>query len=70
MAHVKYNRIKVVLAEKGKKNIALAESVNVKPQTVSNWCTNAKQPSVKQLFAIAKVLGVEAKDLLVSVQDV
>ena len=70
MARVKYNRIKVVLAEKGKKNITLAQNVNVKPQTVSNWCTNAKQPSVKQLFAIAKVLGVEAKDLLVSVHDV
>jgi putative transcriptional regulator len=70
MAHVKYNRIKVVLAEKGIKNIELAKSLNVKAQTVSNWCTNAKQPSVKQLYAIAKVLGVDAKDLLLSVHDV
>ena len=69
MARVKYNRIKVALAEKGMKNVELADRLKVKPQTVSNWCTNAKQPSVKQLYAIAAVLGGEARDLLVLAAD-
>ena len=70
MEHVKYNRIKVVLAEKHTTNRELADKLGVKPQTVSNWCTNSKQPPIHQLFEIARALGVEAKDLLSQVKDV
>jgi len=70
MNQVKYNRIKAVLAEKGKTNKILALNVGVEPQTVSNWCRNTKQPSIKQLFEIAKALGVEAKDLISFLKDV
>jgi len=61
-----YNRIKAVLAEKGKNNNWLAEELDVNVNTVSKWCTNNMQPTVERLFQIAKVLNVDAKDLLVS----
>ncbi len=69
MASQHYNRIKVVLAEKRITNKELAEDLKVKPQTVSNWCRNVRQPSIRQLFAIARQLNLEAKDLLSSVRD-
>ena len=36
----KINRIKVMLAEKGKTNKWLSEQVGKDPATVSKWCTN------------------------------
>ncbi len=64
MAKKNYNRIKVVLAEKGMTNIELAKKLDKNQQTVSRWCTNDSQPSVETLFQVAQVLGVKAKDLL------
>ena len=40
MEHKAYNRIKAVLAEKGKTNNWLAENMNINKTTVSKWCTN------------------------------
>lgn len=60
-----YNRIKAYLALKGVKNKALAEHLQVSEQTVSKWCTNYSQPSVRELYAIAVFLGVDVADLLV-----
>lgn len=53
-----------MLAEKAKTNKWLAEQVGKDPATISKWCTNTAQPSLEMLFHIAKVLNVEAKDLL------
>lgn len=64
MPNKKINRIKVMLAEKEKTNKWLAEQVGKDPATISKWCTNTAQPSLKMLFQIAKVLNVEVKDLL------
>ena len=64
MAHKKINRIKVMLAEKGRTNKWLAEQVGKDPATVSKWCTNAAQPSLEMLLQVAKVLEVEIKDLI------
>jgi putative transcriptional regulator len=61
-----YNRIKAVLAEKRQTNIWLAEKLNKNKTTVSKWCTNDIQPPLETLFEIARVLGVDVKDLLVS----
>lgn len=61
-----YNRIKAVLAEKGKTNIWLAEQLGKNKTTVSKWCTNDIQPTIETLFAVAKVLDVDARELLVS----
>ena len=64
MAIKKINRIKVMLAEKGRTNKWLAEQVGKDPATVSKWCTNAAQPSLEMLLQVAKVLEVEIKDLI------
>jgi DNA-binding XRE family transcriptional regulator len=60
-----FNRIKAVLAEKGKTNNWLAETLNVNRTSVSKWCTNTMQPTIETLFDIAEALDVEARDLLV-----
>ena len=64
MANKKINRIKVMLAEKGRTNKWLAEQLAKDPATVSKWCTNAAQPSLEMLLQVAKVLEVEIKDLI------
>ena len=66
MSKTIYNRIKAVLAEKGKTNKDLADALKIAPETVSSWCTNSAQPSIKKLFEIAVYLDIEAADLLVS----
>ncbi len=63
------NRIKVVLAEKGKSNKWLAEQLGKGDATISKWCTNRSQPSIETLVEIAKVLKVDAKDLLQSTME-
>jgi transcriptional regulator with XRE-family HTH domain len=60
-----YNRIKAVLADKKVSNNTLADGLGVSAQTVSRWCTNNQQPSIETLFAIAKYLKVDARELLV-----
>jgi transcriptional regulator with XRE-family HTH domain len=59
-----YNRIKAVLAENGVTNKELAEALGIAPQTVSRWCTNDMQPSIEKLYAIAKYLKADIRDLL------
>lgn len=65
MAKKVYNRIKAVLAEKGMTNNSLAEALEMNPTTISKWCRNDMQPRVETLFQIAKVLDVDARELLV-----
>lgn len=64
-----FNRIKAVLAEKGKTNLWLAETLGKNKTTVSKWCTNDIQPTIETLFNIARVLDVEARELLVLTKD-
>jgi putative transcriptional regulator len=61
-----FNRIKAVLAEKGKTNIWLAEKIGKNKTTVSKWCTNDVQPTMETLFEIADALKVDVRELLVS----
>lgn len=60
-----FNRIKAVLAEKGKTNIWLADAMGKNKTTVSKWCTNDIQPTIETLFQVAKVLDVDVRELLV-----
>jgi putative transcriptional regulator len=60
------NRIKAVLAEKGKTNNWLAEKLGKNRTTVSKWCTNQMQPTMETLFEIAEALNVDVRELLVS----
>jgi DNA-binding XRE family transcriptional regulator len=59
------NRIKAVLAEKGKTNNWLAEELGMNRTTISKWCTNQMQPTMETLFEIAEVLDVDVRELLV-----
>ena len=58
------NRIKVVLAEKGKTNRGLPEQIGKNEATVSRWCSNKAQPGLETLLEIARVLEVDVKELL------
>lgn len=60
-----YNRIKGVLGDMGVTNKELAEALEVTPGTVSNWCTNDKQPSLETLYRIAGYLNIDVRQLLV-----
>lgn len=61
-----YNRIKAVLAERGKSNNWLADELGKNRTTVSRWCTNEMQPTMESLFQIAEVLDIDVRELLVS----
>ena len=58
------NRLKVVLAEKGKTNKWLAEKLDKNETTISRWCTNEVQPSLDNLVAIADLLAIDVKELI------
>lgn len=66
MAKKTYNRIKAVLAERGRTNLWLAERLGKNRTTVSKWCTNDMQPTMESLFRIADVLDVDVRELLIS----
>ena len=60
----KLNRIKVVLVEQDKTSKWLALQVGKSVCTVSKWCNNKTQPDLQTLEEIAKVLGIDKRDLL------
>ncbi len=59
-------KVKSVMAEKNKTGTWLSEKIDRNLGTVSRWMTNKVQPSVEQLYDIAKHLDVNVRDLLVS----
>ena len=61
----RYNRLKIVLAEKERTGTWLSEQMGHSISTVSRWMTNKVQPSVEQLYEIARHLDVDVKELLV-----
>ncbi|SDU11821.1 Helix-turn-helix [Polaribacter sp. Hel1_33_78] len=69
MAKVEINRIKIVLAETRRKNKWLAEQLDKDESTISQWCTNARQPSLDTLLNIANVLNVDIRILLHSTKS-
>ena len=66
MEKQRYNRLKIVLAEKERSGTWLSEQMGHSISTVSRWMTNKVQPSVEQLYEIARHLDVDVKELLVS----
>ena len=58
------NRIKQVLEAKGIKQIWLAEKLGKSYNMVNSYCQNRRQPSLEDLYKIAEILNIEAKDLL------
>lgn len=58
------NRIKEVLEEKGIKQTWLADKLGKSYNMVNAYAQNRQQPRLEILFEIAKILGVDAKELL------
>ena len=58
------NRIKVVLVENKRTNKWLADQMGKDQATISKWCTNAAQPSLETLVEIAKIIGVDVRELM------
>ena len=59
------NRIKEVLKEKGITQTWLAKQLDKSYNTVNEYARNKRQPSLEDLYEIAKTLNVSAKDLLI-----
>jgi transcriptional regulator with XRE-family HTH domain len=64
------NRIKDVLQEKGIKQIWLADKLGKSYNMVNGYVQNRRQPSLEDLFKIAKILNIEVKELLVDVKSI
>lgn len=58
------NRIKEVLKDKGIKQTWLANRLGKSYNVVNGYVTNKRQPSIEVLYEIAKLLQVDAKELL------
>jgi len=58
------NRIRVVLSELNLKHKWLADKIDKNPSTISQWCTNSRQPSLENLLKIAKALDIDIRELL------
>ena len=64
------NRIKEVLDEKGIKQIWLAEKLGKSYNMVNSYVQNRRQPSLEDLYKIAEILSIEAKELLIDLRDI
>lgn len=69
MTNKTINRLKVILAEKGKTNRWLAEEIRKNETTISRWCSNKSQPSADMFVVIAKALDVDVRDLFNSTKE-
>ena len=47
----------------------VAETIGVSRQAVSKWESGASDPSTSNLFALAKLFGISAEELLKNVSD-
>lgn len=58
------NRLKLMLVEKKRTGLWLAEQLGVSNTTVSKWCTNVTQPSFQTLDRIANLLRCDKRQLI------
>jgi len=58
------NRIKEVLTEQGIKQTWLAQQLGKSYNMVNSYAQNRRQPSLKVLHQIARILDVDVRDLL------
>ena len=64
MAERDLNRLKLVLVEKKRTGVWLAQELGVSPVTISKWCSNITQPSLSTLSKIADLLEIDPRVLL------
>ena len=60
----KINRLKLVLVEKKRTGVWLAQELGVSPVTISKWCSNITQPSLSTLSKIADLLEIDPRVVL------
>ena len=60
------NRIKDVLEEKGIKQKWLAEKLEKSYNIVNGYVQNRQQPRLEVLMAIAEILDIDVKELIIS----
>ena len=58
------NRLKLVLVEKKRTGVWLAQELGVSAVTVSKWCSNITHQTLSTLSKIADLLEVDPRDLL------
>ena len=63
------NRIKVVLKEKGIKQIWLADKLGKSFNMVNAYVQNRQQPRLEVLNDIAEILDVDIKELITSTKE-
>lgn len=64
------NRIKNILRQQGRTQAYLCRMMDKSANTVSLWCTNKIQPSVDDLYRIAKILDCKVSDLLLEDEEI
>jgi transcriptional regulator with XRE-family HTH domain len=62
---VRLNRLKEILAKKNINQTELAEMLDRERNSISRICNNISQPSLRFLYEIARVLDIDARELLV-----
>ena len=63
------NRIQEILKEKGISQTWLAEKTDKSYTTINEYARNKRQPSLEDLYKIAEILNIEAKELLVPIKE-
>ena len=61
---MKVNRLGIVFKEKNVKNRVIAKYFGKDEGTISKWRNNKRQPSLQELYEIAKVLRINIHDLI------
>lgn len=59
------NQLKLVLIGQERSQLWLSNELGVSQNTVTNWCLNKNQPSLKTLADIAVILNINIKDIIV-----
>ncbi len=67
---LRFNRLKIVLAEKNMSQKSLSEMAEISQNSISKWCNNTHQPSIQLAFKLAKILEVEFSELFHTVNEV
>ena len=64
MEHKDLNRLKLVLVEKKRTGVWLAEQLGVTAVIVSKWCSNITRPTLLMLDRISEILECDLRDLI------
>ncbi|MUP39595.1 helix-turn-helix domain-containing protein [Labilibaculum sp. 44] len=59
------NQIKEILKDKGISQTWLAKQTGKSYTTINEYARNVRQPSIEDLYQIAEILQISAKDLLI-----